>query len=203
MGFRTLTPPAHVAEDCSSEIGYVERMFRMDPELDDIDLRILRELRWKARMPNRELAERVGLSPSPCWTRLRRLESSGVIESYVAVYNPTALGTPDTVIIYITLERHDDEQLARFEAALADLPEVIEAYLLTGDFDYFIKVAVAGTSGLRALPAREAVPDPRHPAHAEQFHAAVPEADLLGRARARALSGRGSGGAAVTTRRWR
>ncbi|MBL8140844.1 MAG: Lrp/AsnC family transcriptional regulator [Acidobacteria bacterium] len=119
----------------------------MDPELDDIDLRILRELRWKARMPNRELAERVGLSPSPCWTRLRRLESSGVIESYVAVYNPTALGTPDTVIIYITLERHDDEQLARFEAALADLPEVIEAYLLTGDFDYFIKVAVAGTSG--------------------------------------------------------
>jgi Lrp/AsnC family leucine-responsive transcriptional regulator len=119
----------------------------MSPELDDIDLRILRELRWKARMPNRELAERVGLSPSPCWTRLRRLESSGVIESYVAVYNPTALGTPDTVIIYITLERHDDEQLARFEAALADLPEVIEAYLLTGDFDYFIKVAVAGTSG--------------------------------------------------------
>jgi len=119
----------------------------MSPELEDIDLRILRELRWKARMPNRELAERVGLSPSPCWTRLRRLESSGVIESYVAVYNPTALGTPDTVIIYITLERHDDEQLARFEAALADLPEVIEAYLLTGDFDYFIKVAVAGTSG--------------------------------------------------------
>lgn len=119
----------------------------MDPQLDDIDLRILRELRANARLSNRELADRVGLSPSPCWTRLRRLEQAGVIQGYVAVYDPIALGTPDIVIIYITLERHDDEQLARFEAALAELPEVIEAYLLTGDFDYFIKVAVAGTSG--------------------------------------------------------
>jgi Lrp/AsnC family leucine-responsive transcriptional regulator len=115
--------------------------------MDDIDYRILRELQWNARITNKALAERVGLSPTPCWNRLRNLERDGTIEKYVAVYNQAKLGLPDTVIINVILERHDDDVLRRFEQALLKLPEVVEAYLLTGDYDYYIKVNVAGTAG--------------------------------------------------------
>jgi Lrp/AsnC family leucine-responsive transcriptional regulator len=114
--------------------------------VDDIDYRILRELQWDARMSNAELASRVQLSPSPCWNRVRNLEKQGIIEKYVTIFNQSALGLPDTAIVYVTLERHDEDSLQKFEAALAKLPEVVEAYLLTGDSDYFIKVAVAGTA---------------------------------------------------------
>jgi Lrp/AsnC family leucine-responsive transcriptional regulator len=115
--------------------------------MDEIDRRILRVLQFDARITNLELAEKVGLSPSPCWNRVRRLEQSGVIEKYVTLLNQAALGTPDTVIIEVRLERHDDETLKRFEHALTQFPEVVEAYLLTGEYDYIIKVAVAGTTG--------------------------------------------------------
>ena len=114
--------------------------------MDEIDYRILRELQGEARLSNTDLAARVRLSPSPCWNRVRNLEKKGIIERYITIFNQRALGLPDTAIVYVTLERHDDEMLKRFEAALAKLPEVVEAYLLTGDFDYFIKVAVAGTA---------------------------------------------------------
>jgi Lrp/AsnC family leucine-responsive transcriptional regulator len=119
--------------------------------MDDTDLRILRELQRNARITNAELAAKVGLSPSPCWNRVRNLEQQGVIEAYVAVFNQTALGLPDTVIIEVTLEKHDDEMLRRFEENLAQLPEVMEAYLMTGDYDFSIKVAVAGTAGYEAF----------------------------------------------------
>ncbi len=115
--------------------------------LDEIDRRILRALRKQARLTNNELAEMVGLSPSPCWTRVRRLEEGGYIESYVAVLNQSQLGLGDTVIIEVTLDRHDEDQIQKFGQALADLPEVLEAYLTTGEYDYFIKVAVDGTAG--------------------------------------------------------
>lgn len=118
-----------------------------DKGLDEIDRRILRVLRKQARLANNELAEKVGLSPSPCWTRVRRLEDAGYIESYVAVLNQAQLGLGDTVIIEVTLDRHDEDQIQKFGQALADLPEVLEAYLTTGEYDYFIKVAVDGTAG--------------------------------------------------------
>ncbi|MEP9355490.1 Lrp/AsnC family transcriptional regulator [Xanthobacter sp. KR7-65] len=118
-----------------------------DKPLDDIDRRILRALRKQARLTNNELAEMVGLSPSPCWTRVRRLEEAGYIENYVAVLNQTQLGLGDTVIIEVTLDRHDEDQIQKFGQALTDLPEVLEAYLTTGEYDYFIKVAVDGTAG--------------------------------------------------------
>lgn len=118
-----------------------------DKGLDEIDRRILRALRKQARLANNELAEKVGLSPSPCWTRVRRLEEAGYIENYVAVLNQAQLGLGDTVIIEVTLDRHDEDQIQRFGQALADLPEVLEAYLTTGEYDYFIKVAVDGTAG--------------------------------------------------------
>ena len=115
--------------------------------MDEIDSRILRELQFDARASNADLAGRVGLSASPCWNRVRALEQRGVIEKYVTIFDQAALGLPDTVIIEVTLERHDDDILKKFEAALARMPEVVEAYLMTGEYDFFIKVAVAGTEG--------------------------------------------------------
>lgn len=115
--------------------------------LDEVDRKILRALQQDARLTTAQLAEKVGLSSTPCWNRLKRLEASGFIEGYVAVLNQQKLGLPDTILIEVTLDRHDEETLARFEQLLADLPEVLEAYLTTGENDYLIKVAVEGTSG--------------------------------------------------------
>jgi len=116
-------------------------------ELDEIDRKILRELRSDGRLSNLKLAEKVGLSATPCWNRVRALEERGVIEGYAALLNHKAIGVPDTVIIEVTLDHHDDEALDRFGRAIAVLPEVLEAYLVTGEYDYLIKVAVAGTEG--------------------------------------------------------
>lgn len=118
-----------------------------EDQLDEIDRRILRTLSRDARISNQKLAESVSLSPTPCWNRVRALENSGVIAEYVTILDQTSLGFPDTVIIEVTLDRHDDEIFQRFGDSLACLPEVMEAYLVTGDYDYLIKVAVAGTAG--------------------------------------------------------
>lgn len=118
-----------------------------DGQVDDIDRRILRVLAKNGRVSNQRLAEQVNLSPTPCWNRVKALEEAGVISGYVAVLDQVALGLPDIVIIEVTLERHDDEIFRRFGEALAELPEVMEAYLLTGEYDYLIKVAVSGTAG--------------------------------------------------------
>jgi len=115
--------------------------------MDETDLRILRELQANARISNVDLSDRVGLSASPCWNRLRRLEEEGIVESYVAILNQAAMGVPDTVIVEARLDRHDDEILKKFEEQLTKLPEVVEAYLVTGEYDYYMKVAVAGTEG--------------------------------------------------------
>ena len=133
-------------------------------ELDEIDRRILRELRKDGRLSNAKLAEKIGLSASPCWNRVRQLEESGVIEGYTVLLKQSALGLPDTVMIEVTLERHDDDTFERFGRALADMPEVMEAYLLTGEYDYLIKVAVAGTAGYEQFLRRKlyTLPGLRH-----------------------------------------
>ena len=118
-----------------------------DGRLDDLDRRILRELRNDGRISNQKLAERVGLSPTPCWNRVRALEAAGIIREYVAVLDQSALGVPDTVLIEVTLDRHDDAVFQHFGEALVALPEVMEAYLVSGEYDYLIKVAVTGTAG--------------------------------------------------------
>ena len=120
---------------------------RQSREIDEIDWRILRELQFNARIKNAELAKRVHLSPSPCWTRVRRLEAAGVIEKYVTIVSQAAIGVPDSVILEAKLEHHDDAVLKRFEQELSQLPEVVEAYLVTGDYDYICRVAAAGTDG--------------------------------------------------------
>ncbi|OKO81104.1 Lrp/AsnC family transcriptional regulator [Bradyrhizobium sp. AS23.2] len=114
--------------------------------LDRIDRKILSALHRNGRLSISELAEQVGLSTSPCWARVKRLESNGTIESYSAIINPAALGLRDLVFVEITLEKHDDKVLERFGQALARIPEVIEASLVTGEYDYLVKVAVADTA---------------------------------------------------------
>lgn len=118
-----------------------------DGVLDEIDRKILRTLSQDGRISNQKLADTVNLSPTPCWHRVRALEESGYISGYVAVLDQRTLGMPDTVIIEVTVDRHDDEIFQRFSDALAELPEVMEAYLLSGEYDYLIKVAVSGTEG--------------------------------------------------------
>ncbi|HEY4250315.1 MAG TPA: Lrp/AsnC family transcriptional regulator [Roseomonas sp.] len=119
--------------------------------MDATDRRILRALSNQARQTNAELAESVGLSPSPCWTRVKRLEQSGVIQGYHALLDQAALGLPDTVFLEIQMEKHDDAILHRFEEAVAAMPEVLEAWLVTGEYDYVLKLAVGGTAGYEKL----------------------------------------------------
>jgi len=113
--------------------------------LDSLDRKILSALRSDGRLTMAELAEKVGLSQSPCWTRVKRLEASGAIEGYVAVLRHKAIGVPNVVFVEVTLDKHDETMLERFGASLAKIPEVIEAHLVTGDYDYLVKVAVADT----------------------------------------------------------
>ena len=116
-------------------------------EIDDIDRKILRELQLNARITNIDLAKRAALSPSPCWNRVRRLEAAGVIEGYVTIISQRAIGMPDSVILEAKLDQHDDHILKQFEKELSKLPEVVEAYLVTGEYDYVFRVAAAGTEG--------------------------------------------------------
>lgn len=119
--------------------------------MDAIDRKILRALSRHGRLTNTELAEAVGLSPSPCWTRVRRLEQAGVIRGYAALLDQAALGLPDTVFIEVMMDRHDEESLKRFEATVTAIPEVLECHLVTGEYDYVIKAAVGGTAGYERL----------------------------------------------------
>lgn len=111
-------------------------------KLDPIDHKILKHLQENARITNAELAEKIGLSPTPCLRRLRRLESDGVIRGYHTEVNREALGVNVTVIILVKLEREDDKTLRDFEAAIKQRPEVMECYLVTGKFDYFVRVVI-------------------------------------------------------------
>ena len=111
--------------------------------LDEIDRRILRALQENARVSNVELAELVGVSPSPCWRRVRDLEQKGVISRYVTLLDPGSVGLPVSVVIQVSLERQVEAALETFESAVAEWPEVMECYLMTGDADYMLRVVVA------------------------------------------------------------
>ena len=115
------------------------------PTFDLPDRKILSALRADGRLTVNELAAKVGLSQSACWTRLKRLESSGAIQRYVAILDHKAIGLANIVFVHVILNKHDDKVLEEFGAALARMPEVIEAHLVSGDYDYLVKVAVSGT----------------------------------------------------------
>ncbi|RFB03926.1 Lrp/AsnC family transcriptional regulator [Parvularcula marina] len=111
-------------------------------KLDQIDLKILTHLQSNARITNAELAERVGLSPTPCLRRLRRLEREGIIKGYRTDVDRDVLGLPVTVIILVKLDKEDEASLRAFEQGIINRPEVMECHLVTGKFDYFIRVVL-------------------------------------------------------------
>jgi Lrp/AsnC family leucine-responsive transcriptional regulator len=110
--------------------------------LDKIDERILAALQADGRISNQDLAERVGLSPSPCLRRVRQLEAAGVISGYVTLLDPGALGLDVTAFVRVRLDQQVDRHLVAFEAAVTALPEVMECYLMTGESDYQLRVLV-------------------------------------------------------------
>lgn len=111
--------------------------------MDRTDIAIIRALQAEGRLTNQELAEKVHLSPSPCLRRVRNLEAAGVIRGYSAQIDPKRYGLPLTVFLRITLERHDRDNVTRFEEAVRALDEVVECYLLTGSADYLLRVMAA------------------------------------------------------------
>jgi Lrp/AsnC family transcriptional regulator, leucine-responsive regulatory protein len=108
--------------------------------IDPIDQRILTQLQENGRLTNVELAERVGLSPSPCLRRVRLLEDAGIIRGYQATVDQVKVGLPVSVFVSVKLEKQREDALQRFEAAVRGFPEVLECYLMTGQRDYLLRV---------------------------------------------------------------
>jgi len=117
---------------------------RPAPKLDRIDLKILAKLQQAGRITNVELADEVGLSPSPCLTRLKRLEQAGYITGYGAHINLNKLGEFLTVFTEVTLSEHRRGDFSRFESRIAKIPEVVECHLVSGGYDYLLKFVARG-----------------------------------------------------------
>lgn len=126
--------------------------------MDDADIRILRSLQDDGRLGNNELAEKVGLSASQCSRRRAALEEAGVIASYHADLSPEALGFDVLVFVHVTLATHSPDNAKRFVALVASLDEVQEAYSLTGESDYLVKLSVPTLKDLSRLLAEVFLP---------------------------------------------
>jgi Lrp/AsnC family transcriptional regulator, leucine-responsive regulatory protein len=118
-------------------------MAKTPPPLDTIDRRILRALQRDGRLPVVALAEQVGLSPTPCLRRVKRLEAEGVIVRYAALVDPSRVGLPLQAFVMVGLESHAEEVVQGFHRALAARPEVLAAYAMSGEMDYLLHVLAA------------------------------------------------------------
>jgi DNA-binding Lrp family transcriptional regulator len=127
-------------------------------KLDTTDLRILAELQTNGALSNVELARRVHLSPSPCLARVKALEHNGVIDRYVALANAAALGLGLNVFISISLKEQSKAALAEFEQRIAEHDEVMECYLMTGDSDYLMSVALPDIAALEKFILEQLTP---------------------------------------------
>lgn len=119
--------------------------------MDKIDRKILAELQHNGRASLQEISQAVGLSSTPCWTRIKKLEETGVIERYTVNLNAEALGLGETVMVQVTLDSHSDNTLEKFGEVLASIPEVVEAYLVSGEYDYLLRIAVKDTKDYERL----------------------------------------------------
>ena len=111
-------------------------------ELDETDGQILDALQKDGRISNQDLADRVGLSPSPCLRRTRLLESAGIVRKYVALLDPSAVGRGLQAIVQVRLDRQTSASVDRFEKDILKYPQVLECDLIAGDWDYVLRVAV-------------------------------------------------------------
>ncbi|MDJ0608838.1 MAG: Lrp/AsnC family transcriptional regulator [Kiloniellales bacterium] len=125
-----------------------------DVKLDRIDLKILAALQAEGRLSNVDLAGRVGLSPSPCLQRVKRLEAAGFITGYEAVLDLAKLGETVTVFTEITLTSHARADFLRFEAVIAEEPSVVECHLISGGYDYLVKFLTRGIADYQAIVER-------------------------------------------------
>src|SRR5579863_8565930 len=131
--------------DCISHAAVLRIIFSKDGQMAEIDLdeasrRILAALQADGRQTLQDVAERAGLSPTPCWRRMKAMEEAGVIRGYVATLDREKLGLGLCVFAHVTLQRNAENTGANFEQAMRDCPEVLECYAVTGDADYIIKV---------------------------------------------------------------
>lgn len=117
----------------------------MKADLDATDIRLMRLLQRDGRLSMQALSERVNLSPSACHRRIQRLEKEGIIRDYVALANARALGRSTTVFVEISLSGQADELLDKFEREVALIPDVLECHLMTGRYDYLLKVVAQDT----------------------------------------------------------
>jgi len=115
------------------------------------DLAILSVLRDDARSSLQEISAQVGLSTTPCWNRIKKMEAEGVIQGYTVRIDPDAIGFTESVIVQVTLDSHSEETLFEFGQQLERIPEVLEAYLVSGDYDYYIRIAVKNTRDYERL----------------------------------------------------
>ena len=111
-------------------------------QLDVFDRKILRELQKDARLTHQELSERIGLSPSPCARRIRKLEAEGYITGYSVRVDEAKLGFGFNVFVSVRLDRQIDDRLVAFEQEMRRCPEIVDCWLMTGSFDYLLRVAV-------------------------------------------------------------
>jgi DNA-binding Lrp family transcriptional regulator len=121
------------------------------PKLDRIDLKILAKLQQSGRITNVELADAVGLSPSPCLTRVKRLEQAGYITGYGAHINLAKLGECLTVFTEVTLSEHRRGDFSRFESRIVKLDEIVECHLVSGGYDYLLKFVTRGVSHYQSI----------------------------------------------------
>ena len=119
--------------------------------MDKTDRKILQVLQADARASLQDISQAVGLSSTPCWGRIKKMEEAGVIEGYTIRLNAQAIGLGDTVMVQVTLDSHSDNTLEKFGETLASIPEVIEAYLVSGEYDYLLRVAVKDTKDYERL----------------------------------------------------
>ena len=115
----------------------------MARKLDRLDARILDVLQGDARISNQELAKRVGLSPAPCWRRLRRLEQAGFISGYATLLQASAVGLPILAYALVSLENHHPETVREFDTLVEERPEVLECHSMSGPNDYLLRIVAA------------------------------------------------------------
>lgn len=128
--------------------------------IDLTDSRILEELQRDARLTNQELAGRVGLSPAPCWRRLKRLEEAGHIAQYAAILDADSVGFSITAYSHVSLENQHPDSVKLFNEFVQDRPEVLECFMMSGQYDYLLKVVARTMTDYEQFLTKHLLPNP-------------------------------------------
>lgn len=128
--------------------------------IDLTDARILEELQRDARLTNQELAQRVGLSPAPCWRRLKRLEETGHIAQYAAILDADSVGFSITAYSHVSLENQHPDSVKLFNEFVHDRPEVLECFMMSGQYDYLLKVVARTMTDYEQFLTKHLLPNP-------------------------------------------